>query len=123
MTAAANAVTAAEARALTSGSAPEQALMLQCRLAGLPTPTPQAALVPGRRFRFDLVFLAERLAVEVDGGLFTGGRHSRGLGAEADMEKAALAIGLGWRVMRVSPRHVRTGQALAWIEAALRVTA
>lgn len=104
---------------MTTTSAPETTLLMQCRLAGLPPPLPQYPLIPARRFRFDLAWPAHRLAVEVDGGLYVGGRHSRGPGAEADMEKAALAIALGYRVLRVSPRHVRDGRALAWIEAAL----
>lgn len=118
MVTAANAVTIAEARALVAVSV-EDELAQQCRLAGLPPCEREARLIPGRRFRTDLAWVAERLAVEVDGGLYTQGRHTTGAGAEADMEKAALLIGQGWRVLRVSPRHVRNGQAVAWITAAL----
>jgi len=34
--------------------------------------------------------------------------------------KAAAALALGYRVMHVSPRHVRNGQAVSWIEAVLK---
>jgi len=32
----------------------------------------------------------------------------------------AAALALGYRVMHVSPRHVRNGQAVSWIEAVLK---
>lgn len=69
-----------------------------------------------RKWRFDLAWPSEKLAVEVDGGGFVNGRHSRGTGIEKDCEKYAEAMLLGWRVLRVTPRQVKTGQALKWIE-------
>ena len=74
---------------------------------------------PPRRWRADFSISSGALLVEVDGGLFVGGRHSRGRGIELDMEKANEATLLGWRVLRVSPRHIRTRQALGWIERAI----
>jgi hypothetical protein len=38
---------------------------------------------------------------------------------EADAEKYGEAMVLGWRVLRVTPRQVKTGMALRWIEGAL----
>ncbi len=73
-----------------------------------------------RRWRFDFAIKPKQLAIEVDGGLFVQGRHSRGTGVERDMEKANEAALLGWRVLRVSPRHIRTGVALSWIERAMQ---
>jgi hypothetical protein len=55
------------------------------------------------------------VALEIEGGLYIGGRHSRGAGAERDMEKYALALIAGWRVLRVSPNQLRTGQAFLWL--------
>lgn len=69
-----------------------------------------------RRWRFDLAFISEKLAVEVDGGGWINGRHSRGGGIEADCEKYAEAMKLGWRVLRVTPKQVQNGMALRWIE-------
>lgn len=71
-----------------------------------------------RRFRFDFR-LSNDLAVEVDGGGWINGRHSRGSGMLTDCEKTALAAAQGIRVMRVMPEHVQDGRALKWIEAAL----
>ncbi len=64
------------------------------------------------------------LLVEVDGGLFlTGaamGGHTRGAARERDYERDAEAMLLGFRVLRVSPRHVKNGKAIGWIQALLK---
>jgi hypothetical protein len=61
--------------------------------------------------------------VEVDGGAYIGGRHTSGPGFEADCEKLSSAAALGWRVLRVTPRHVHDGRALTWLLAALEAVA
>lgn len=73
-------------------------------------------------WRFDLAWPAALLAVEVDGGGWVNGRHSRGAGMESDCAKFSLAVALGWRVMRVTPRQVKDGRALRWVERALGVS-
>lgn len=77
---------------------------------------------PSRRWRFDVAFKKAKLAVEIDGGGFIrgGGRHSRGVGIEQDCEKYAEAMLLGWRVLRVTPRMVRDGRALSYIQELLK---
>jgi hypothetical protein len=59
------------------------------------------------------------LAVEIQGGIYTGGRHSRAKGYNNDCEKHNEAILLGWRLLLVTTDHVSSGEALAWIERAL----
>ena len=88
----------------------------QCVLAGLPTPAPEHRFCPPRRWRFDWAFVVWKLAVEVEGGSWTGGRHTRGAGFERDIEKYAEALCLGWRVLRVTPEMVRDGRALGYLE-------
>jgi very-short-patch-repair endonuclease len=53
-----------------------------------------------RRWRFDFAWPAIKLAVELDGGAFTGGGHGRGLQQAKDYEKQNAAVSLGWRVLR-----------------------
>jgi very-short-patch-repair endonuclease len=67
-----------------------------------------------RRWRFDFAWPALRLAVGVEGGTWTAGRHSRGAGYEADCEKYAAALIDGWRVLRVTTGQVRSGAAISW---------
>ena len=53
-----------------------------------------------RRFRFDFAWPSERVAVELEGGIWMRGRHVRGKGYEKDCEKYNLAALRGWRVLR-----------------------
>lgn len=59
------------------------------------------------------------MAVEIDGGVWSGGRHVRGGGYIADCEKLAEAAILGWRVLRVPTQWVTSGAALRLIKRAL----
>jgi hypothetical protein len=96
-------------------------LAFQCAALGLPPVSREVCFHPTRRWRFDLAFGAHlRLAIEVDGGLHIAGAHNRGAYMEETMRKEAEAMALGWRVLHVSPRHVKSGEAVRWIEAALK---
>ena len=55
---------------------------------------------PERKWRFDFAFPKDKIAIEVEGGLFTQGRHTRGRGYIQDMQKYNAATILGWRVLR-----------------------
>ena len=63
---------------------------------------------PARKWRFDFAWPAQRVAVEIEGGLWNGGRHGTALGMLADMEKYNAAACLGWLVLRFSERHLNT---------------
>lgn len=95
------------------------------RRAKLPIPTPEHAFAKhlGRRFRFDYAFIPQRLAVEVEGGVWTRGRHTRGSGFLKDMEKYNLAAELGWRLIRVTPQQLPTLATVELIRRALTPTA
>ena len=68
---------------------------------------------PVRKWRFDAALRHNGLmvAVEMDGGLFVRGRHSRGAGIVKDMEKLNAATLLGWRVLRYTPQQIKAGLA------------
>ena len=99
----------------------ERELLTQCSMAGLPTPVAEYRAIEGRRFRFDLAFIEQKLLIEVQGGIWNGGKHGRGAGIETDQEKLNLAVIAGWRVLHVSSNHVKSGKALMWIRLALSV--
>ena len=64
-----------------------------------------------------LLSLNTPLLVEIEGGLRgNAGRHQRIDGMEKDCEKYAEAMMMGFRVLRVMPRQVKSGVALQWIE-------
>ena len=98
----------------------EAVLGVQVMMTGLPTPITQHKFHPTRRFRFDLAWPDHMLAVEIDGGIWTGGRHTSGAGYRRDCIKGNEAIILGWRVLHVTPDMVTDGTALQYIEYALR---
>lgn len=88
----------------------------QCKVAGLPVPQTEVRFHPTRKWRADYLWPAPHMLIcEVDGGVFIQGRHSRGVGVEKDMEKVAEALALGYRVLKVTPKHVKDGRALDWI--------
>lgn len=100
-------------------SALEALLAMQLRAAGITGYVREFRFAPGRRWRFDFAFWNERLAIEVEGGIWSGGRHVTGKGFQADLEKYNAAVLLGWRVLRFSGEQIKSGQALAQIEQAL----
>ena len=87
----------------------------QCQLAGLPSPVAEFRFHPVRKWRFDFAFVEAKLAVEVDGGAFVQGRHTRGAGWLKDQEKLNTAVVMGWRVLHVTPQQVTDGTALTWV--------
>jgi uncharacterized protein DUF559 len=70
------------------------------RAHGGPEPMREWPVAAGRRWRFDFAWPNAKVAVEVDGGTFIRGGHSRGKGQQRDAEKMNAATCLGWRVLR-----------------------
>ena len=70
-------------------------------LAG-PQLEPEYRFAPTRRWRFDFAHPDTKIAVELDGGTWNGGRHVRGDGYARDCEKLNAASADGWRVFRLT---------------------
>jgi very-short-patch-repair endonuclease len=98
----------------------EAELLQQITLCRLPVPESQVPLIPGRKFAWDLVWRAQRVCLEVQGGTWTRGAHSRGAGQARDAKKQALATLAGWRCLAVTTDQIRSGEAIRWIEQALK---
>ena len=115
-------------------SSAELLLAAQLEQAGIPF-VREYRFAPPRRWRADFFIpvpeqnLGQWLAgqrnppilIEVDGGGYVAGRHSRGKGIEDDAEKQSAAAILGYRVIRCTPAQVEDGRALDWIRQALGV--
>ena len=71
---------------------------------------------PKRRWRFDLAWPEYRIAVEIDGGVYTQGRHTRPTGYIKDLEKFNHAAKMGWRVFKFTPQQVKTGMAVLFMQ-------
>lgn len=59
---------------------------------------------PKRKWRFDYADVAHKIAVEIEGGIWSGGRHTRGSGYAKDVEKYNEATKLGWRILRYTSK-------------------
>lgn len=74
---------------------------------------------PERQWRFDFAWPAALVAVEIEGGIWAKGRHTRGSGFTDDCEKYNAAALRGWRVFRFTDAMVESGAAINTIKAAL----
>ena len=102
-------------------SALEHALYVRLERHGIPLGEAQYRFVPGRLYRFDRAWPEQFVAVEIQGGLWVNGAHSRGSGVERDCVKLSIAAALGWRVLPISKAMIESGQAVELIAQALGV--
>jgi very-short-patch-repair endonuclease len=56
--------------------------------------------IKDRRFRFDIALPDHKIAIEFDGGVYNGGRHTRSIGFINDTKKFNLATMHGWKLLR-----------------------
>ncbi len=85
--------------------------------------------IQGRRFKWDFYFPQDcwtiglptsPILLEIQGGIWIKGGHSTGTGIERDMEKLALATLNGFRTLQVGAKHIKNGQALKWVQEAVK---
>ena len=70
---------------------------------GIPAPVYELKFHPVRRWRFDLAWPDQKVALEVQGGNFSNGRHTRGAALLKEWEKLNTAACMGWRVLFCQP--------------------
>lgn len=102
----------------------------QAKEAGWPMPEREFAFAPPRKWRADYFwprstvaigmegggwFLNARVALEIEGGVFTGGRHTRGVGFLKDCEKYNTMAAMGIRLIRLTPKQLENGELAAWL--------
>lgn len=94
-------------------------LDFQFKAAGVTGYVREAHVHPRRKFRADFLFIEKKLIVEVQGGAWVGGRHTNGAGFEDDCERTCLLVLEGYRLLTVTPKQVKDGRALSWVELAI----
>jgi hypothetical protein len=94
-------------------------LLNRIERAGLPAPELERQVVKGRRWKFDLAYPAALVAAEVDGAVWTQGRHTRGAGFISDCQKLNAANLDGWRVYRFTREMIESGEAVETLRLAL----
>ncbi|MDM5130046.1 hypothetical protein OB962_03380 [Aeromonas piscicola] len=92
------------------------------QLAGFPDPVTELLFHPKRKWRFDYAWEEQMIALEIHGGIHSGGRHTRGRGFVEDRTKMNEATLLGWTVLEVTPEHIKTSQLRAWLLKAFEQT-
>ena len=72
---------------------------------------------PDRKWRFDFANLDTSTAIEIEGAVWSQGRHTRGSGFIADCEKYNRANALGWHVYRLTNELITEDQLRQIMEA------
>jgi very-short-patch-repair endonuclease len=90
------------------------------RSEGLAMPLTEHRFHVTRRWRFDYAWPEHRIALEVEGGVWVGGRHTSGAGFVKDMEKYNEAACLGWRIIRCQPRELCSTKTVDTIKRAMQ---
>lgn len=71
---------------------------------------------PTRKWRADMACVEHKILIEVEGGAYTNGRHTRGTGFISDMEKYNEAVCIGWRIIRVTPQQLLTANTFDYVK-------
>ena len=96
----------------------EETMAFHLRAAGIAFDR-EVRIIPERRWRADFGFPGTRILLEIEGGVWTGGRHTTGAGFIRDAEKYNAAAMAGYTVLRVTTAQVESGEALTLVEKAL----
>ena len=84
-----------------------QQILSQVRRIPQPSEEYQFAKDIGRRWRFDFCWIPEKVAVELEGGIWIGGSHTRPVRFISDADKYNRASLDGWIVLRYTTDHLR----------------
>lgn len=90
-----------------------------CKQSGLPEPVTEYKFHVARKWRFDYAWPLQMIALEVEGGIWTGGRHTRGSGFLKDVEKYNAAAVHGWRVLRCVPDNLLSTDTIRTLKAVM----
>lgn len=85
----------------------EELLLTQLKACKLKLPIREFKLCPDRKWCSDFVWPESNLIVEVEGFM-------------SDCEKYNYAALQGFKVIRITPEHIKSGKALEWIEEGLK---
>lgn len=105
-------------RATVESDRPIDVLCQQLKYSGVPAPVAEFRLDPSRRFRFDLAWPDWKIAIEIEGLVYSNrgdnqlvGRHVSVTGFKRDIEKYRLAFERLWFLLRVTSADARSGVA------------
>jgi very-short-patch-repair endonuclease len=93
----------------------EEVFKCQCNLFSIEMPIEEYRFHPTRRWRFDFAWPQYKIAVEIEGGIYSKGRHTRGQGYANDCNKYNSAVELGWSIYRYPTNQVLNFSAIKQI--------
>tara|TARA_R110002020_G_scaffold475930_3_gene714631 strand:+ start:7069 stop:7398 length:330 start_codon:yes stop_codon:yes gene_type:complete len=93
----------------------EELFASQVKEFDFPLPKEEYKFLDYRRFRFDFAWPEEFIAVEIEGGTWNAGRHSRGAGFQKDCEKYNIATREGWKVYRFTTDMVKSREGIKFL--------
>jgi very-short-patch-repair endonuclease len=94
----------------------------------LPIPTQEVVFAKelGRKWRTDFTIIqgTKKIAIEIEGGAFSGGRHTRGVGFVNDMQKYNAYSLLGYTLLRFTSEQAIKQPIMCakWIKCVLEGT-
>ncbi|MBO1109929.1 hypothetical protein J2R62_17380 [Plesiomonas shigelloides] len=88
------------------------------QLVGVPKPVSEHVFQPMRKWRLDFAWTEYRLALELNGCVYSGGRNTRRDGDSEDREKMNKAAVLAWTVIESTEKQVRSGKLRDGLERA-----
>lgn len=94
-----------------------------CVASGLPLPVREyrfAQEAMGREWEADFAWPDERIILEVEGGAWAGGRHTRGSGYLEDMRKYNAMSLLGFALLRCTPKTLCTPETVNMVADLIR---
>ncbi len=80
---------------------------------GLPEPIAEYRFHPVRKWRFDYAWPPQKIAVEIEGGIWNHGAHVRAIHFMSDMEKYNEAAKMGWKLFRFTPKQFKDGHVFS----------
>lgn len=86
------------------------------RIFRLPLAQREYRFHPERKWRFDFAWPERKVALEVEGGIWVRGAHTRGAHFISDCDKYNAAGLMGWRVFRVTEAHIRRGNIVELLQ-------
>lgn len=79
---------------------------------GIDQPVAEYKFHKTRKWRIDFCWPDKKLALEIEGGAWTNGRHTRGSGFIKDMEKYNQISVYRFFLLRVTPTEIQNGVAV-----------
>jgi len=101
---------------------PKEKFLRDLHYAGVLAPELEYRFHPTRKWRFDVAWPQAKVAVELEGLVYSNrndnqliGRHVSVTGFAADIEKLGAAFAMGWNVLRIRSTEARNGVAVGWL--------